>query len=72
MKMVKIDKHGRIVVPAKIRKNLKSDKFGITVKDGIIELKPVEGLDSLFGSLSELDMKRIRKEHEEEDEHFTG
>jgi len=71
MKMVKIDKQGRIVVPAKIRKDLKSNKFGITVKDGTIELKPVEGLDSLFGSLPEIDTERARREHEEEDEHFT-
>jgi len=71
MKVVKMDKQGRIVLPAETRKKVRAKRFEIKVKDNIIELRPADDLDSLFGSLPDLDLERIRKEHEEENEHFT-
>jgi len=73
MKVVKMDKQGRIVIPAETRKKVRAKRFEITVKDNIIELRPAEDLDSLFGSLPDLDLDKIRKEHnaEVENEHFT-
>ena len=40
--VVRIDKQGRIVIPASIRKKLKSDIFLIKVVDDEIRLKPIE------------------------------
>jgi len=70
--VVVIDKQGRMVIPKNVRKIFKTSKFEIDVKKEKIELKPIKSLDELFGSLPELDLKQIRKEHEEEvrHEHF--
>lgn len=72
--IVTLDRHGRMVIPKPVRERFKTEKFELGIKGGKIVLKPVKGLDQLFGSLPELDLKRIRKEHEEEakDEHFGG
>jgi bifunctional DNA-binding transcriptional regulator/antitoxin component of YhaV-PrlF toxin-antitoxin module len=71
--VVVVDRHGRVVIPKSIRKIFKTNRFEIGVKREKIELKPIKSLDELFGSLPELDLKRIRKEHEEEvrNEHFS-
>ena len=64
-----LDKHGRVVIPNFIRKIFKTDRFEIDVKKDKIELKPIKNLDELFGSLPELDLRRIKKEHREEVKH---
>ena len=71
MKVVKIDKQGRIILPVEIRKKIRAKRFEMKVKNNVIELRPAESLNSLFGSLPKLNLEKIRKEHEEEDEHFT-
>lgn len=70
--IVVVDAHGRIVIPKLVRRIFKTNRFRIEVKKEKIELKPIKSLDELFGSLPELDLKRIRKEHSEEaeNEHF--
>ncbi|ATZ60651.1 MAG: hypothetical protein BME93_00385 [Methanosarcinales archaeon Met12] len=67
-----VDTHGRIVIPKRVRKIFKTNRFEIGVKKEKIELKPIKSLDELFGSLPELDLKLIKREHEEEarNEHF--
>jgi len=40
--VVKMDKHGRILIPASIRKKINSDLFIIEVSNGEIILKPVK------------------------------
>lgn len=70
--VVIVDMHGRIVIPKRVRNIFKTNKFEIEVRNEKIELKPIKSLDELFGSLPELDLKLIRREHEEEvrHEHF--
>lgn len=45
---------------------MKAKRFKISLKNEVIELKPVEGINSIFGLLPKLDLDKIRKEHEEE------
>ena len=40
--VVKMDKHGRILIPANIRKKINSDLFIIEITDNEIKLKPVK------------------------------
>ncbi len=40
--VIRMDKQGRIIIPANIRKNVKSDIFLIEVIDNEIRLKPIE------------------------------
>lgn len=70
--IVVVDAHGRMVIPKSVRRIFKTNRFKIEAKKEKIELKPIKSLDELFGSLPELDLKRIRKEHfeEVENEHF--
>jgi len=70
--VVVVDEYGRIVIPKRVRKIFRTSKFEIDVKEEKIELKPIKSLDELFGSLPELDLKWIKREHEEEvrNEHF--
>ncbi|MCD5409927.1 MAG: AbrB/MazE/SpoVT family DNA-binding domain-containing protein [Methanocellales archaeon] len=55
--VVVVDTHGRIVIPKRVRKVFKTNKFEIEVRNEKIELKPIKSLDELFGSLPELDLK---------------
>ena len=73
MKLVKMDKQGRIVLPSVIRKKLRAKRFEIELKGDFIELRPARSLNSLFGVLPKLDLKKIREEHgtEVKNEHFS-
>ncbi|RMF88954.1 MAG: AbrB family transcriptional regulator [Methanobacteriota archaeon] len=64
--IVKIDQAGRLVLPAKVRRRFKTDKFELRAGEGKVELIPVEPVESLFRSVPELDLERIRREHREE------
>lgn len=64
--IIKIDKAGRIVIPAKVRRRFKTDKFELKAGEGKVELIPVKPVESLFGSVPELDLSKIKKEHKEE------
>jgi len=63
---ITMDKSGRIVLPMRVRKKFKTSRFGLKVLENKIELVPVKSLEALFGSFPDLDIKRIRREHEDE------
>lgn len=68
--VITMDKSGRIVLPASIRKRFKTSRFEFRIMEDKIELKPVIPLESLFGALPDIDIEKIRREHEDENEHF--
>jgi bifunctional DNA-binding transcriptional regulator/antitoxin component of YhaV-PrlF toxin-antitoxin module len=70
--IITMDSSGRIVVPKKIRQKFPTNRFLVNSDGEKIELKPMKSLDALFGAVPELDLKKIRKEHEREvsKEHF--
>lgn len=70
--VIVMDSSGRIVVPKKIRRKFPTNRFIMKSDGEKIELKPMKSLDALFGAIPELDLRKIRKEHEKEvaEEHF--
>jgi len=65
-KILRIDKLGRIVVPAWIRKRLRAKRFAISFeeKGQSIVLKPVKSIDEWFGTMPGI-MKGFKREHKE-------
>lgn len=61
-----MDKSGRIVLPMRVRKRFGTSRFELVVTENKLELTPVKPLESIFGTLPELDIEKIRREHEEE------
>jgi|GEM_PF-849417 len=63
--VVKLDRQGRIIIPASIRKLMKSNIFILKVVDGEIRLKPIKtlSLTSLVDSI-EIDVKDFTDTHE--------
>jgi len=61
-----VDATGRMVLPKKIRDHFNTKRFEVRAKEGHIELIPVKPLESLFGILPEIDMKKIYQEHDHE------
>ena len=70
--VVQMDESGRIVIPRKIRRRFATRTFTVRADDATIELVPIQPLASLYGKLPDLDLERIRKEHDDEcrDDHF--
>lgn len=64
--IILMDKNGRVVIPGRIRKQYRTRKFLLEADEDGIQLIPVKSLESLFGTIPELDLPRIYKEHEEE------
>lgn len=64
MVIVKMDKQGRILIPASIRKTVKADLFVVEVLGDEIRLKPLKTLDltSLFDSI-EVDVDDFSDTH---------
>lgn len=64
--IVRMDRQGRILIPAKIRKRLRSRLFLIEIEDGKIVLKPLESirLTDLFDSIVVDDVKDFADTHE--------
>jgi AbrB family looped-hinge helix DNA binding protein len=64
MKIVKMDKRGRIVVPASIREKFNSRVFFVEATDGEIRLVPIETirLTELFDSI-EVDVDDFTDTH---------
>lgn len=63
---IKLDEHGRMVLPSKIRRKYGTEKFIIEDKNEEIVLKPVVSVEKLFGSLPDLDVERLKREHNRE------
>lgn len=61
-----MDKSGRIVIPKKVRSKFKTNRFELHSDAEKIELIPIKPLGSLFGSIPDLDIDKIKKEHEKE------
>ena len=64
--VIVVDATGRMVLPKKIRDHFNTKRFEVRAKEGHIELIPVKPLESLFGILPEIDMKKIYQEHDHE------
>jgi bifunctional DNA-binding transcriptional regulator/antitoxin component of YhaV-PrlF toxin-antitoxin module len=64
--LIKMDKNGRVVIPGKFRKRFNTTLFTLDADENRIELRPVMTLSGLFGSIPELDLERIRQEHDAE------
>lgn len=64
--IVIMDKNGRVVIPGRIRKQYRTRKFFLEADEDRIQLIPVKSLESLFGTVPELDIPRIYREHEED------
>ncbi len=64
MAIVKMDKQGRILIPASIRKTIKTKLFVAEVLGDEIRLKPLKALDltSLFDSI-EVDVEDFSDTH---------
>lgn len=66
--IVLMDKNGRVVIPGRIRKQYRTRKFVLEADADRIQLIPVRSLESLLGTIPELDISRIYREHEEEND----
>ena len=70
MVYLNIDKYGRIVLPKNVREEMETDGFEMTIeKKGNareVRLRPTKKFSDLLGMFPDLDMKKIRKEHSEE------
>ena len=66
---ITLDKNGRVTIPTKIRKKYKTKKFILKAKKNEVVLKPIMSIDQLFGALPDLDIEKLKEEHEREVEH---
>ncbi|MDD1699445.1 MAG: hypothetical protein LUQ04_01490 [Methanoregula sp.] len=70
--LISIDRSGRLVLPKKIRNLFDANRFEVRVTEDHIELIPIKPLHTLLGSLPDIDIDKIYREHdqdvEEEDE----
>ncbi|HIH20224.1 TPA: hypothetical protein HA244_03065 [Candidatus Micrarchaeota archaeon] len=64
--VVHIDKLGRMVLPAAIRKMFKTSSFFLVAEGKEIKLKPVPSWEEMRGSIKGLDSKAFLKERHEE------
>lgn len=63
-----MDKNGRVIIPGRIRKHYQTRKFVLEADENRIQLIPVKSLESLFGTIPELNLPQIYQEHEEEND----
>jgi bifunctional DNA-binding transcriptional regulator/antitoxin component of YhaV-PrlF toxin-antitoxin module len=70
--IIHMDTSGRIVLPKKIRRKFPTNRFLLKSDEEKIELRPMKSLEALFGALPDLDLRKIRREHDREvsGEHF--
>ncbi len=64
--IIKMDRSGRILLPKKVRSTFRTNCFEILANNDRIELRPVTPIQGLFGVLPDLDIDRIREEHDGE------
>ena len=55
---VKMDEHGRMTVPNRIRKKYKTRKFIMEDRKKEVVLKPVMSIDQLFGAIPDLNIEK--------------
>lgn len=62
--VVEADEKGRVLLPIEVRRRLKSKRFRISIKDGLLELEPLPSVKELKGKYRNV----IRSEWEELEE----
>lgn len=62
--VVSMDKFGRILLPRKLRKQSGAQSFTVEANDSEIRLKPIPRLDEMFGSMPNLNLSKLRIQHE--------
>jgi len=60
---VNMDENGRMTLPSKVRKKYGTRRFILRTKEKEVILKPVMSMEDLFGSLPDLDINGMKKEH---------
>ena len=60
---VNMDENGRMTLPSKVRKKYGTRRFILRTKEKEVILKPVMSVEDLFGSLPDLDIDKMKKEH---------
>ena len=64
--IVTMDKFGRIMIPAFLRKHFSSNKFALREENKEIRLTPIMTWDEALGSIKGIDMKKFEKQHRED------
>ncbi|HIH20463.1 TPA: transcriptional regulator [Candidatus Micrarchaeota archaeon] len=64
--IVTMDKFGRILIPAFLRRHFSSKKFAVREENKEIRLIPVMTWREALGFVKGIDMKKFEKEHHEE------
>lgn len=71
MAEVELDEKGRTLIPASIRKHLKTRRFEIRLKEGRIVMEPLPDPESVRGKHRGLLKGKTMEEVEEEQERFV-
>lgn len=66
--IVELDRKGRVLIPAEIRKKMASRRFKLSMRGDVLELDPLPSLEQLAGKYRNL----IKEEWEELEEAGEG
>jgi bifunctional DNA-binding transcriptional regulator/antitoxin component of YhaV-PrlF toxin-antitoxin module len=66
---IKLDEHGRMTIPNKIRKKYKTRNFILEERQTEVVLKPVMSIEQLFGTLPDVNIEKLKEEHIKEVEY---
>ena len=69
--VVELDEKGRVLIPAEIRRRVKSRRFKISSRGNVVELEPLESAESLRGKYRDL-IKHDWEELEEMGEDYVA
>jgi DNA-binding transcriptional regulator/RsmH inhibitor MraZ len=69
--VVQLDDKGRVLIPAGLRKRVKSKRFRIRMKGNVLELEPLEDVEALRAKFRHI-IKHDWKELEEMGEDFVA
>jgi bifunctional DNA-binding transcriptional regulator/antitoxin component of YhaV-PrlF toxin-antitoxin module len=64
MSVVELDDKGRVLIPAEIRRRVKATRFKVSVRGNVVELEPLDRVESLRGKYRDV----IRHDWEELEE----
>lgn len=70
MSIVELDDKGRVLIPAEIRRKVRSRRFKVSARGDVVELEPLPSLDQLRGKYRDL-IKEEWDELEEAGEDFV-
>ena len=70
MSIVELDDKGRVLIPAEIRRKVRSRRFKVSARGDVVELEPLPSLDQLRGKYRDL-IKEEWDELEEAGEEFV-